>query len=50
MGLAIINLPNLFLLNDETVRELDQLYVELGMADETHDDAIHGVCDTEFSE
>jgi hypothetical protein len=32
----------------ETVRELDQLYAELGMADETPDDAMSGVCDPEL--
>jgi hypothetical protein len=29
----------------ENVRELDQLYVELGMADETSEDVMHRVCD-----
>ena len=29
----------------ETVRELDQLYVELGMTDETPDDVMHSVCE-----
>ena len=34
----------------ETVRELDQLYSDLGMADEAPDDARHSVCDPELSE
>jgi hypothetical protein len=29
----------------ETVRDLDQLYSELGMAGETPDDVMHSVCD-----
>ena len=32
----------------ETIRELDQLYGELGMADETPDEAMHSVCDPEL--
>ena len=28
----------------ETVRDLDQLYEELGMGDETEDDVMHSVC------
>ncbi len=32
----------------ETVRELDQLYSELGMPDEAPDDAMHSVCDPEL--
>jgi hypothetical protein len=32
----------------ETVRELDQLYSELGMADETPDDVMHSVRDSEL--
>jgi hypothetical protein len=32
----------------ETVRDLDQLYVELGMEDETPDDAMHSVCNPEL--
>ena len=32
----------------ETVRDLDQLYSDLGMADETPDDALHSVCDPEL--
>jgi hypothetical protein len=32
----------------ETVRDLDQLYAELGMADEVPDDAMHSVCDPEL--
>jgi hypothetical protein len=32
----------------ETVRDLDQLYVELEMEDETPDDAMSGVCDPEL--
>ena len=28
----------------ETVRDLDQLYADLGMADETADDVMHSVC------
>jgi hypothetical protein len=29
----------------ETVRDLDQLYADLGMADEAPEDAMHSVCD-----
>jgi hypothetical protein len=29
----------------ETVRDLDQLYADLGMVDETPDDVMHSVCD-----
>jgi hypothetical protein len=32
----------------ETVRDLDQLYSDLGMADEVHEDAMHSVCDPEL--
>jgi hypothetical protein len=32
----------------ETVRDLDQLYADLGMADEVPGDAVHGVCDPEL--
>jgi hypothetical protein len=32
----------------ETVRDLDQLYSNLGMADETPDDVMHSVCDPEL--
>jgi hypothetical protein len=32
----------------ETVRDLDHLYVDLGMADETPVDAMHSVCDPEL--
>ncbi|MEH6635318.1 MAG: hypothetical protein V7700_07345 [Halioglobus sp.] len=32
----------------ETITELDQLYSELGMADETSDDAMHSVCDPQL--
>ena len=32
----------------ETVRELDQLYAELGMEDETPDDAMHNVCNPQL--
>ena len=32
----------------ETVKDLDQLYSELGMADETPDDVMHSVCDPEL--
>ena len=32
----------------ETLRELDQLYVELGMVGESPDDAMHSVCDPQF--
>jgi hypothetical protein len=32
----------------ETARELDQLYSDLGMADETPDAAMHSVCDPEL--
>jgi hypothetical protein len=31
----------------ETVRDLDQLYGELGMEDEVPDDVMHSVCDLE---
>jgi hypothetical protein len=31
----------------ETVRDLDQLYGELGMADEVPGDVMHSVCDPE---
>jgi hypothetical protein len=34
----------------ETVRELDQLYSDLGMTDENQDDAMHSVCDPELPE
>ena len=34
----------------ETVKELDQLYVDLGMEDETPDDAMHSVCDPALSD
>jgi hypothetical protein len=34
----------------ETVRDLDQLYSDFGMADETPDDAMHIVCDPELPE
>jgi hypothetical protein len=30
------------------VKDLDQLYVELGVANETPDDAMSGVCDPEL--
>jgi hypothetical protein len=33
----------------ETVRDLDQLYSELGMADEVPGDAMHSVCDPELA-
>jgi hypothetical protein len=29
----------------ETARDLDQLYVDLGMADDTQEDVMHSVCD-----
>jgi hypothetical protein len=32
----------------ETVRDLDQLYSDLGMADETQDDIMQSVCDPEL--
>ena len=32
----------------ETVRDLDQLYSDLGMADETPDEVMHSVCDPEL--
>jgi hypothetical protein len=32
----------------ETVRDLDQLYADLGMPDESEDDATHSVCDPEL--
>jgi hypothetical protein len=32
----------------ETVRDLDQLYDDLGMADETPDDVMHSVCQPEL--
>jgi hypothetical protein len=32
----------------ETVRDLDQLYGELGMEDEVPDDVMHSVCDPEI--
>ena len=32
----------------ETVKDLDQLYADLGMADETPDDIMHSVCDPEL--
>ena len=32
----------------ETVRDLDQLYEDLGMAGEVPDDAMHSVCDPEL--
>ena len=32
----------------ETSTDLDQLYAELGMADETPDDAMHSACDPEL--
>ena len=32
----------------ETVSDLDQLYGELGMFDETPDDVMHSVCDPEL--
>jgi hypothetical protein len=34
----------------ETVRDMDQLYSELGMEDETPDDVMHSVCDPELPE
>ena len=32
----------------ETVKDLDQLYSDLGMADETPDDVLHSVCGPEL--
>ena len=32
----------------ETVRDLDQLYSDLGMADGTAEDVMHSVCDPEL--
>ena len=32
----------------ESIRDLDELYSELGMAREVPDDAMHNVCDPEF--
>jgi len=32
----------------ETITDLDLLYSELAMADETPDDVMHSVCDPEF--
>jgi hypothetical protein len=32
----------------ETIRDLDQLYADLGMADEATDDVMHSVCDPEL--
>ena len=32
----------------ETVRDLNQLYLDLGMAEEVPDDAVHSVCDPEL--
>ena len=34
----------------ETARDLDQLYVDLGMAEEMPDSAMQGVCDPELPE
>ena len=34
----------------ETVRDLDQLYGELGMARELPDDAVHSVCNPQLPE
>jgi hypothetical protein len=34
----------------EPVRDLDQLYSDLGMVDEVRDDVMHSVCDITFSE
>jgi hypothetical protein len=34
----------------ETVRDLDQLYADLGMADETTENVLHSVCDPELPE
>jgi hypothetical protein len=34
----------------ESIRDLDELYSELGMADETPDDVMHSVCDTQLPE
>jgi hypothetical protein len=32
----------------QSVRDLDQLYADLGMVDETPEDAMSGVCDPEL--
>ena len=32
----------------ETARDVDQLYVELGMTDVTQEDSMHSVCDPEL--
>jgi hypothetical protein len=32
-----------------TVRDLDQLYADLGMSDEAPDDVMHSVCDPELA-
>ncbi len=32
----------------ESIRDLDQLYSDLGMADEAPEDAMHSVCDPEL--
>jgi hypothetical protein len=32
----------------ETVKDLDQLHSDLGVADEVADDAMHSVCDPEL--
>ena len=34
----------------ETVRDLDELYVDLGMEDEVPEDAMHSVCDPSLPE
>jgi hypothetical protein len=34
----------------ETVKDLGQLYSDLGIADETPDDVVHSVCDPELPE
>jgi hypothetical protein len=34
----------------ETVKDLDQLYVDLGMEGEVQEDAMHSVCDSELPE
>jgi hypothetical protein len=34
----------------ETVRELDQLYTEMGVVEETPDDVMHSVCNPELPE
>jgi hypothetical protein len=34
----------------ETVRDLDQLYSDLGMSDATQDDVMHSVCDPQLPE